>query len=246
MVVSVARICDPELYRLKEAVEQARINAETIPGFEMRIVRYLQELCLSKVVPLVRVFRGLEVLSGMHGGGTRSEMGDEKRLIGLMRPFLRSSDPQVASKCVLLLARQSNNIDWLCSVMAETDARIRANLIEALWKRSQPEVERLLRGALHDPHPRVTANAAYGLYILGAEGWVEGLERLLSSSKPSFRKSGIWLLKETGAPDAPERIRLSIRDPDAGVRRAAFDALIHFRQRGGAKKQPGIESSAAA
>lgn len=233
MVVSVAKICNPGVFRLDEAVRQAKKSAETTPDIEMRIVRYLQGLSLSKLVPLETIFRGLEVLNGMHGSG----LIEEKRLPGLLRPFLRSRDPQIASKCVLLLGRELRNVDWLFGVMAEIDPRIRANLIEALWKRSQPEVEQLLRHALRDPHPRVTANATYGLYILGAGDWMEGLEGLLNSDEPAFRVSGIWFLKMSGAPGALERIRLLIHDPNMRVRRAAFDALIHFRDHPGRKSE---------
>lgn len=225
MVVSVNRLCDPERYSLEEAIRLAKNNGASARGFEMKIVRHLQVLCLSKVVPLGTVFRGIEVLGGILGSG----IVEEKRLIGLLRPFLRSRDPRIASKCVLVLARHSGNMDWLNSVMGETDARIRANLVEALWNRSEPEVREVLRNALTDPHPRVRANAAYGLFLLGDADWLVGLERLLTSEKPGFRISGIWLLRTSGAPGAPQRVKSFIRDPDRQVRRAAFDALIHWR-----------------
>ncbi len=225
MVVSVTRLCDPARYSLTEAIRLAKNNAVSARGFEMKIVRHLQGLCLSKIVPLDTVFRGIEVLGGIFGSG----IVEEKRLIGLLRPFLRSRDPQIASKCVLVLGRHSNNMDWLYSVMGETDARIRANLVEALWKRKEPEVREVLRNALHDPDPRVTANASYGLYLLGDPDWLLGLKRLTTSGKPGFRVSAMWLLRTSGAPGAPERIKSFIRDPDSRVRRAAFDALIHLR-----------------
>jgi hypothetical protein len=241
MAVSVTKICDPERYRLNEAIQQAKNSAEAAPGFEIELVRFLQTKCLSNHVPLATVFRGLEVLGGMMGGGVM----EESRLIALLRPFLRSSDPQIASKCVLVLGRRSSSMAWLNSVMAETDDRIRANLIESLWKRREPEVEEVLRNAVNDPHPRVVANAVYGLYMLGIDLWAVGLERLVGSDNAAFRISGIWVLKSSGAPDAPERIKLFIRDTDAAVRRAAFDALIHFRKRV-PKKSPVEEAPAAA
>jgi hypothetical protein len=225
--VSVTKICDPERYRLNEAIQQAKSSAESAPGFEIELVRFLQTKCLSNHVPLATVFRGLEVLGGMMGGGVM----EESRLIALLRPFLRSSDPQIASKCVLVLGRRSSSMVWLNSVMAETDERIRANLIESLWKRKEPEVEELLRNALNDPHPRVMANAVYGLYILGIDTWAEGLQQLVDSENAAFRISGIWVLKACGVPQAAERIKMFIRDANAGVRRAAFDALIHIRKR---------------
>lgn len=225
MVVSVTRLCDPGHYQLKEAIHLARSSAQAVPGFEIELVRYLQSRSLSGHVPIARVFRGLEILGGMLGSGVT----DENRLVSLFRPFLRSSDPQIASKCVLVMARRSANISWVSKIMAEIDERIRANVVEALWGRREPEVEQLLRNALDDPHPRVTANAAYGLFLLGDPGWLTGLERLLSNENPAFRVSGIFLLRSSGAPEARERIKSFIRDPDSRVRRAAFNALIHLR-----------------
>jgi hypothetical protein len=222
----VAKICDPELYPLSEAIEHAKRGAEAAPGFEIDIVRFLQAHCRSERVPLPAVFRGLEVLGGMLGGGTPNE----SRLIALIRPFLRSDNPRIASKCVLVLGRQSCSTKWLNDIMSELDGRMRANLIESLWKRTEPEIELVLRKALDDPHPRVAANAVYGLFLLGNESWVEGLRKLIGSDDPAFRTSGIWVLKTSGAPDAPARIKRLIRDEDPRVRRAAFDAIKHFRE----------------
>jgi hypothetical protein len=226
MAATVNRICDPGAYSLDVAVQKARTHAQNTPGFELHVVRFLQTQCLSHPVPLPIVFRGLEVL----GGIMATEARDEGRLITLLRPFLRSSDPQIVSKCVLVLGRQSRNMSWLNGVMAEADERIRANLIESLWKRSEPEVERVMRSAITDPHPRVAANAAYGLYLIDNQAWVEGLERLVGSSDAAFRRSGIWMLKWSCAPDAASRLKVMIRDTDEKVRRAAFDALIHLRE----------------
>jgi hypothetical protein len=227
-MADVTKICDPELYPLSEAIEHARKGAEVSPGFEIDIVRFLQAHCRSERVTLPTVFRGLEVLGGMLGAGTPNE----SRLIALLRPFLRSDNPRIASKCVLVLGRQSCSTKWLNDIMSELDGRMRANLIESLWSRKEPEIELVLRKALQDPHPRVAANAVYGLCLLGDEVWAEGLRRLIGSNDPAFRISGIWVLRSTGAPDAPARIKRLIRDEDPRVRRAAFDAIKHLRERG--------------
>lgn len=225
MVVAVTKICDPGLYPLNEAIQHARSSAEAYPGFEIDLVRFMQAQCMANRVPLPTVFRGLEVLAGTVGDGTIAE----SRLITLFRPFLRSSNPQIASKCVLVLGRHARSMAWLKGVMGEIDFRIRANLIESLWDRKEAEVQLVLRNALNDSHPRVVANAVHGLYLLGIDAWVEGLNKLLRSNDAAFRRSGIWVLKSSLAPDAAARIKLHIRDTDAGVRRAAFDALIYLR-----------------
>src|SRR5579863_5266201 len=123
MAESVAKICDPGRHSLAEAIQMAKDSSDAAPGLEIELVRYLQAQCLSKHVPLPTVFRGLEVLGGIFGGGKAvgdkpggaSPGGaslDEGRLVTLLRPFLRSSDPQIASKCVLVLGRQSSSMTW--------------------------------------------------------------------------------------------------------------------------------------
>jgi len=241
MVVAVRKICDPGFLPLGEAIQQARNSAVASPGFEIDLVRFLQTQCRSDHVSLPTVFRGLEVLGGMLGGG----VPDEGRLIALLRPFLRSGNPHIASKCVLVLGRQFSDMTWLISVMAETDDRIRANLIESLWKRKEPEVELVLRKALSDVHPRVAANAVYGLYLLDNKAWVAGLRGLVGNSDAAFRISAIWVLKKSGTADAPARIKGLIRDPDPGVRHAAFDAIKYLRECGLKKTIPAADSLAA-
>lgn len=232
MVVAVEKVCDPVLYPLNEAIRHAKGSAEAYPGFEIDLVRFLQVQCVANRVHLPTVFRGLEVLAGTVGDGTIAE----SRLITLFRPFLRSSNPQIASKCVLVLGRHSRSMGWLNAVMGENDYRIRANLIESLWGRKEPEVQLVLRNALGDAHPRVVANAVHGLQLLGLDVWVEGLNKLLRSNEASFRRSGIWVLRSSGASNAPAKIKPHIRDPDPGVRKSAFDALIHLRDQASKKK----------
>jgi hypothetical protein len=226
VAAAIPQICDPALYGLDQAIERARVCALATQAFELHLVKYLQAQCLSGRVALPVVFRGMEVLGGM----LRGDAADETRLITLLRPFLKSSDPQIASKCVLVLGRQSRSMPWLRGVMDETDERIRANLIESLWNRPEPEVELVLQSALNDSHPRVAANAAYGLYLRQSDSRVEALNGLVGHPSAAFRRSGIWVVKSAAPPDAPSRLHTLIHDTDPGVRRAAFDALKHLRQ----------------
>jgi hypothetical protein len=240
MTAAVAQICDPELYRLHEAVQHAKSSVRDSPGFELEIVRFLQAQSLSNRVPLRTVFRGLDVLGGMRDGGVL----DEPTLTALIGPLLGSSDPRIASKCVLVLERRPRSGTWLNRVMRETDGRIRADLIESVWTRREPEIELVLRSAVKDRYPRVAANAVYGLYLLGIDAWLEGLDRLVGNGDSAFRKSGIWVLRTSGAPEAPAKLKLLIRDADPGVRSAAFGAIVHLRERS-SKKTPVMAAPSA-
>jgi HEAT repeat protein len=173
------------------------------------------------------VFRSLDVLGEMRDGGIL----DDTALTTLLSPFLGSGDPRIASKSALVLERRPRSGAWINRVLRETDDRIRANLIESLWTRKEPEVVLVLRTAVKDQNPRVAANAVFGLYLLGIDAWLEGIERLMGDDDPAFRVSGIWMLKTSGAQEAPARLKLMIRVTDPGVRSAAFGAIVHLRER---------------
>jgi HEAT repeat protein len=216
----IAEICNSGC-PLDDAIQRAAVAAQTSPGFEFELSKFLQAQCMATRVDHPTVFRGLEVLGGML---------DETRLVPFMRPFLRSKDSQIASKSVLILGRQSRSLGWMTSIHAESDDRIRANLVESLWARREPEVEQVLQGALRDPHHRVVANAVYGLYLMDSNAWVAGLDRLLHSHDPIARRSGIWVIKSTAGTEAVARLKPMIRDSDPSVRRAAFAALVSLRE----------------
>lgn len=220
-----SKICDPELFSLTEAIQKAKENSRNSRGFEHDMARFLQIQCLATPVPLNVIFRGLEVLGVLLEG-----VQDETRLTTLLRPFLRSPDPRIASKSVLVVGRQSNGMSWLKSVLSKTDDRVRANLIESLWNRKEPEAELILKHAAKDHNPRVAANAVYGLYLLEMPEWAEGFETLIRSGNPGFRRAGIWMLRKSMLPDGPARLKLLIRDGDPDVRKAAFEALIYLRE----------------
>jgi HEAT repeat protein len=222
----IAEICNSDC-PLGDAVQRAAVAAQASPGFEFELSKFLQAQCMETSVDHPTVFRGLEVLGGML---------DEPRLVPFMRPFLRSKDSQVASKSVLILGRQSRSLVWMTSIHAESDDRVRANLVESLWDRREPEVEQVLQGALRDPHHRVVANAVYGLYLMDSDVWVGGLDRLLRSHDPIARRSAIWVIKSAGGTEAGVRLKPLIRDPDPSVRRAAFAALVSLR--GSAERRP--------
>jgi hypothetical protein len=218
----VAKICDPDLYSLNDALQQARTSLQGLPHFELDLVRVLQAQCLANVMNLLCIFRGLEIMGGIL---------DETPLVTLLRPFLRPHEPRIASKCILILGRQSQSFKWLTAVMSESDDRVRANLIESLWGRTEPEVESVLRNAVADSHHRVVANAVYGLYLLKSESYAVEIDSLLVNKNASFRRAAVWVLKTTGEPGATVRLKPLISDRDAHVRRSVFDALIFLRQR---------------
>jgi hypothetical protein len=219
---SLAQICDPKLGVLTDGVRRARLCREHSAIFDIKLSTFLQAQCLAEHVQIPLVLRGLEVLEAIT---------EQANLLTVLRFFLRSGVPQVMSKCVLMLGRRCPSVDWMKHVMSEGDDRVRANLIESLWRRSEPEdIKFILQDALQDDHHRVAANAAYGLYLSGHEEHKPGIDLLVSNRNPAYRRAGIWVIKSIGGEEALARIKPLILDQDALVRRAAFAAIVSLRE----------------
>lgn len=223
MKLSVARICDSRYSSVEDAIREAKLVARVSPRFELNIVRFLQAQCLENPINLPVIYQGLDILAGI---------SDENRLLGVLGPFLRSKNLLIASKCVMVAGRQCGSPRLLIDAFKGTDDRMRANLLESLWRRPEPEVEELLTCGLKDKHHRVVANAVYGLYLRGSDSYREGFDRLFDDRKPDFRRAGVWVARMIGDADAIARLKSMIRDPDPQVRHAAFRALVHFRDNG--------------
>jgi hypothetical protein len=214
---SLAQICDPKVGTLPDAIRRARLRKEQSLCFELKLATYLQAQCLADHIHLPSILRGMEVLD---------TITDERRLLGILRYFLRSRVPQIVSKSVLLLGRRCHRLDWVRHVMAEGDDRIRANLIESLWGRREPaEIGEILKDAVNDHHHRVSANAIYGLFTCGHKGYQPGIDQLISNKNPAFRHAAVWVIKSIAAEDVMPQLKRLILDPDAGVRRKAFGAI---------------------
>src|SRR5579863_1882427 len=117
---SIGSICDPQSCSLEDAIRQAKVAAQRSPRYLLDLARVLQTQCITNHADLPAVFRGLDVLAGIL---------EETRLIALLRPFLRSSNRQIVSKCALIIRGQPHSLSWLTSIMSEGDERMRAHLI---------------------------------------------------------------------------------------------------------------------
>ena len=224
MTASIAKICDPRFHGLEDSIREAKSAALGSMRFESNLARFLQLQCMESPVNFPLVFRGLEILG---------QISEERRLVACLRPFLRSAEPRIASKAVLVAGHRAEDLKWLIKAINETDDRTRANLIESLWGRRDPGMEELLVAALKDRHQRVTANAVYGLYLLGSEQYPEGLIRLNQSKDPLFRRAAIWVIRSVEGVAGVASLKPFILDPNPDVRHAAFQALIQLRENGG-------------
>jgi HEAT repeat protein len=162
------------------------------------------------------------------------------RIKSALTQLLECPDAHVRSKAVDLLVRSSpdeaNVRDWLL----DRDPRIRANVLESLgevggemtWSR------KILLEHLNDPHGRVAANSAVGLYRLGMEeAALARLSEMASSEEPSVRCSAAWAMGQTPNANLLEVLRQLRTDPAPQVRWHALKSLSALHRAGAKAKQ---------
>ena len=128
-MAAVAQICNPELYRLNQAIQKATSSAQDSPGFELDLARFLQAQCLSNRVSLPTVFRGLDILGGMMEGG----VPDESQLTTLLGPFLGSVLGELAAGSSVLRSTNVGISAWLGLIFGTIIKLVSSLMMVALW-----------------------------------------------------------------------------------------------------------------
>lgn len=98
-------------------------------------------------------------------------------------------------------------LSWGCLVrlaaggeawLEDGDSRVRANAVESLWGGSDEQAAAIFTRKLDDPHQRVAANAAVGLYLAGRSESVTALWKMSKHDDPAFRTAAAWAMGRTG------------------------------------------------
>jgi hypothetical protein len=160
--------------------------------------------------------RLMEILSEISGG---------PRLLPSLMRILRIANPYLRSKAVLMIGRGNRSVKWARSRLSESDPRIRANAVEALWSTDTEEARELLEFASHDSNNRVAGNAVLGLYRMGEVSTLTELVKMAAHSSVSFRTTAAWVMGETGDPRFSEILARMLADSAKAVRTKAFVAV---------------------
>lgn len=216
-------LCDPEKHSKEKAFETIRSAAAGDKALHLKVARILQDQCTADHPNLNLIGRTLEVLD---------TAASPRVFIALVRPILRSCDPLVQSKCVLMLARRETDLLWAYRLLDSGDSRLRANVVEGFWENNSPGVRQFFERASRDFHHRVVGNAAYGLRIQKAPEFSSVVERMQNSPDPLFRSALTWLIGKIADPELFPLLKLLIRDTDPAVRSGAFLAVASLRHPG--------------
>jgi hypothetical protein len=221
-------LCD-EALTLAEAASMARTALQLDPMVDVALAKKLAD-STALGEPLPNAGRLMDILG---------EISTGNRITSSLMRLWRSSDPQMRSKAVLLIGRSNRSIQWAQSRMAETDSRIRANAVEALWGVDSAEAKAVLRAAAADTNNRVAGNALFALYAMGDTSAISDMLKMATSESPQFRSSAAWAMGETGDPRFSGALGHLMSESTAFVRKRAFTELS--RLKAAAKARQGRE-----
>jgi hypothetical protein len=131
----------------------------------------------------------------------------------------------VASKAALLAGKLIQSGDWFVDRLLDSDPRVRANAVEALWGLDHEAAVDLFRRAARDPAGRVAANAWYGLYQAGRVESMSGLVRMAAEDDASRQASAAWAMGQTGDPRFIPTLRGLLGSPSPVLVKHALAAL---------------------
>lgn len=207
-------LLDERVLALDAAISLARNLATAEPLLDVRLVRKMLAHCggdvrAIKTALALRVLRLVEAIS------------DCSRLSSYFVQLMRHPSSEVRSKVALLMGRANLNLSRVKSFLSSEDSRLRANALESLWGRCEPDVQALFREAAKDARARVAINALLGLSKAGDQEAGERLLRLAGSDNPIIRSGAAWAMGAAGDPVFAEALARLESDPDLKVKAMA-------------------------
>ena len=207
------------LYRTsrQEAFALARNILASEPRFDILLLDHLKGQSAEAILQ-----SGIDILI---------EISKDDRLVPGVLRLLKHPSAKVRSKAALFIGSRTQNEAWAANLGLESDARVRANILESLYGSNSEFVQEAFRRNVTDDNCRVAGNAALGLYLLGDVSSIAHIHRFVKHPEARFRNTGSWLMGRTGDPRFSATLAELVTDPDELVRRQALKALSEIRKR---------------
>jgi hypothetical protein len=157
-------------------------------------------------------------------------LADYTALLPWLGKLSNLDDGRVRSRAAKLLYALQPDSGEIRRQMQDSSPRVRANVLEGVWKAKSPEATDFFKAALSDENHRVVGNALVGLYLQGDFSALDRLRELSTSTDASFRAATAWSLGFIGDELAtPELERLSM-DESLNVRKHAIASLVKVKR----------------
>ena len=158
------------------------------------------------------------------------EISPRNRLVPVLSHLTRHPNQKIASKATLIIGKRVSGVAFAIRLMAEeTDPRVRANALEAVWGNDSGPVKELFWKHVDDSYHRVAGNAIVGLYLAGEEKVNAVVTGLANDSRQEFRMMAAWTMGRIGNTDFVPTLTPLLKDQDPAVRRAALRSLQNIR-----------------
>lgn len=224
----LGKLTDPGVFSLDEANRIAQQLTQVDAQFDVRLLR-------SAIPNNGRTTPDeLEHIAGTPAGvrliEILGEVSDGTRVMPVMTRLLNHPNSCVRAKAALLVGRGSKNHKWVQERLGESDAGVRANVVESLWGSDDEGSRAVFWTALGDEDDRVVGNAALALYRLGDPLAVRLILQLVAHPDAAFRRRGAWVMGETGDPRFMPALAQIIATPASELRVAAFQAMAKLKK----------------
>lgn len=217
-------LCNPDLLSERTARDLAKSLIRIDPRLDIKLAQAAVDWAAGSDRGILR--RCLAILEVLSSGS---------RVNGALVQLLKCRHECVRSKVVDLLVRWATNEANVREWLRDPDPRVRANVIESLAEigHGAPWIRQLLLENLRDLNGRAAANAAIGLYRLGAaDPALARLSEMAGSEDASLRCSSAWAMGQIPDPRLVEILNQLRSDQDARVRWLALRSLSGLNRAG--------------
>lgn len=220
-------LCDPSVLSEEEARSQLEQWSQDDPEIETHLFKRIFGPDGSAGISAEEPAWGLRFLSIVGG------QGSNVRVVSLLYRLLKHPNATIRSKATAMIGKVSPPFNWLEEqAVTETDERVRANGLEALWRPGIPEhLRSLLWSAVENPSNRVVGNALLGLYRQGDSACVPAIAAMIMHPQERFRATAAWVIRETGDDRFRQYLLPLLEDPSDLVKRNAGQALERMQER---------------
>ncbi len=214
--------CNPALATLDEEVALCRLALAQGQYLERKLAYRLLDCVTGDPASAAVAERTLQVLA---------KVSDGTRISAVLVHLLRQENQRLRSKAALMLVRATRNPQTAEALLAEPDARVRANAVEALWGVTSPGAREVFRRAADDLNNRVAGNGLLGLLKLGDSEAAGRVMQFAAAPDPRFRATAAWVMGASGDSAFMDALAPMIRDSDARVRHSVFGAIVALKRR---------------
>ena len=220
----VAGLLDSRICALEEAVAAAQatgeVNSPLRTALETALTQTLQ--ASTSAQNAARILRILELLAAT---------GAENCWKSFEAELMAYPDKLVRSKAALLIGQGARRAAWIGRRLMDSDPRVQANAVEALWGLQGPDAHTHLMTALQSKHHRVAGNAALGLYRISDPQAVRVLTEMTRHPDLSFRLAGLWAVGQTADGRFLPALTEQFKNAQGKERLAIAAAISRIRRR---------------